>query len=131
VPRPLEPQQVGAQRSTHGNAVPVQLAALGTAAQRAALPLAPAAECFCNMVRHASARCRHASPVIRAPGDAAMTVKSPSDAVVLKPETLPVHERGGGARTTPLVSPSLSTHSFITGYTSFDGSTEIPFHSHN
>jgi quercetin dioxygenase-like cupin family protein len=60
-----------------------------------------------------------------------MTIKTPSDAVVLKPETLPVHERGGGARTTPLVSPSLGTHSFITGYTWFEGGTEIPFHSHN
>lgn len=60
-----------------------------------------------------------------------MTFKTPSDAVVLKPETLVTHERGGGARTTPLVAPSIGASSFITGYTSFDGGTEIPFHSHN
>ncbi|GJG98207.1 cupin domain-containing protein [Cupriavidus pauculus] len=60
-----------------------------------------------------------------------MTSKTPSGAVLLKPETLPTHERGGGARTTPLVSRELGTTSFITGYTSFDGGVEIPFHSHN
>lgn len=60
-----------------------------------------------------------------------MTNKTPSGAVLLKPETLPVHERGGGARTTPLVSRELGTSSFITGYTSFDPGVEIPFHSHN
>ena len=60
-----------------------------------------------------------------------MTIKTPSDAVLLKPETLPTHERGGGARTTPLVTKSIGTQSFITGYTAFDGGVEIPFHSHN
>lgn len=60
-----------------------------------------------------------------------MTIKTPSDAVLLKPETLATHERGGGARTTPLVTKAIGTHSFITGYTSFDGGVEIPFHSHN
>lgn len=60
-----------------------------------------------------------------------MTIKTPSDAVLLKPETLPTHERGGGARTTPLVTKSVGTQSFITGYTAFDGGVEIPFHSHN
>ena len=60
-----------------------------------------------------------------------MTIKTPSDAVLLKPESLPTHERGGGARTTPLVTRSVGTQSFITGYTAFDGGVEIPFHSHN
>lgn len=60
-----------------------------------------------------------------------MTFKTPSGAVVLQPSTLTAHERGGGARTTPLVSPRLGAASFITGYTAFDGGTEIPFHSHN
>ncbi|MBX9431652.1 cupin domain-containing protein [Ralstonia pseudosolanacearum] len=60
-----------------------------------------------------------------------MTNKTPSGAVLLKPEALPTHERGGGARTTPLVSRELGTTSFITGYTSFDAGVEIPFHSHN
>jgi len=60
-----------------------------------------------------------------------MTFKTPSNAVVLKPEQLPCHERGGGARTTPLIAPSIGASSFITGYTAFEGGTEIPFHSHN
>ncbi|BEP64409.1 cupin domain-containing protein (plasmid) [Variovorax sp. V213] len=60
-----------------------------------------------------------------------MTIKTPSDAVLLKPESLPTHERGGGARTTPLVTRAVGTNSFITGYTAFDGGVEIPFHSHN
>lgn len=60
-----------------------------------------------------------------------MTIKTPSEAVLLKPETLVTHERGGGARTTPLVTREIGARSFITGYTSFDGGVEIPFHSHN
>jgi quercetin dioxygenase-like cupin family protein len=60
-----------------------------------------------------------------------MTIKTPSEAVLLKPEALPKHERGGGARTTPLVTKSIGTSSFITGYTEFGGGVEIPFHSHN
>lgn len=60
-----------------------------------------------------------------------MTIRTPSNAALLKPETLPRHERGGGASTTPLVTPSIGTSSFITGYTSFAGGAEIPFHSHN
>ena len=60
-----------------------------------------------------------------------MTIRTPSNAALLKPEQLPTHERGGGASTTPLVTRSLGTTSFITGYTSFGGGAEIPFHSHN
>lgn len=60
-----------------------------------------------------------------------MTIKTPSNAILLKPETLTVHDRGGGARTTPLVTQTVGTTSFITGYTTFEGGVEIPFHSHN
>lgn len=60
-----------------------------------------------------------------------MTIRTPSNAALLKPESLPRHERGGGASTTPLVTPTVGTTSFITGYTSFAGGAEIPFHSHN
>ena len=60
-----------------------------------------------------------------------MTIKTPSDAVLLRPESLASHDRGGGARTIPLVSKSVGTTSFITGYTTFEGGVEIPFHSHN
>ena len=60
-----------------------------------------------------------------------MTSRTPSNAALLEPDPLPVHERGGGARTTPLVTRAVGTSSFITGYTSFGGGAEIPFHSHN
>ncbi|MEX3975860.1 cupin domain-containing protein [Paraburkholderia caribensis] len=60
-----------------------------------------------------------------------MTMRTPSGAALLKPESLVTFERGGGARTTPLVNRELGTSSFITGYTSFDPGVEIPFHSHN
>ncbi len=51
--------------------------------------------------------------------------------VVLRPGALPVHERGGGARTTALVGPSIGASSFINGITSFAPASAIPFHSHN
>lgn len=60
-----------------------------------------------------------------------MTIRTPSNAALLKPEQLPTYERGGGARTTPLVNREVGTQSFITGYTSFEGGAVIPFHSHN
>ncbi|MBV8618202.1 MAG: cupin domain-containing protein [Curvibacter sp.] len=56
---------------------------------------------------------------------------TPSQAAVLDPLQLPSHDRGGGARTTPLVGPAIGSTSFITGYTSFGPAVEIPFHSHN
>jgi quercetin dioxygenase-like cupin family protein len=52
-------------------------------------------------------------------------------AVVLRPSALPAHERGGGARTTPLVGPSIGASGFISGITSFAPGGAIPFHSHN
>ena len=52
-------------------------------------------------------------------------------AVVLRPSALPAHERGGGARTTALVSPSIGAAAFINGITSFAPGSAIPFHSHN
>jgi quercetin dioxygenase-like cupin family protein len=60
-----------------------------------------------------------------------MTIRTPSSATLLKPESLPRHERGGGASTIPLVTRGIGSSSFITGYTSFGGGAEIPFHSHN
>jgi quercetin dioxygenase-like cupin family protein len=52
-------------------------------------------------------------------------------AAVLRPSALPSHDRGGGARTTPLVSPSIGASAFINGITSFAPGSAIPFHSHN
>ena len=52
-------------------------------------------------------------------------------AAVLRPSNLESHDRGGGARTTPLVNPSVGASSFINGITSFEAGVAIPFHSHN
>ena len=50
---------------------------------------------------------------------------------VLRPDAIESHDRGGGARTTPLVRPSLGASTFINGITEFGPGTAIPFHSHN
>ncbi|MPS30431.1 cupin domain-containing protein [Pigmentiphaga sp.] len=60
-----------------------------------------------------------------------MTIKTPSGAALLKLDTLPTYDRGGGAATTPLVGRGVGSDSFITGYTSFGPGAQIPFHSHN
>ena len=56
---------------------------------------------------------------------------SPIKHAVLRPDQLKSHDRGGGARTTPLVLPSVGAQSFINGITEFAPGTAIPFHSHN
>lgn len=50
---------------------------------------------------------------------------------VLKPDVLRSHDRGGGAKTTPLVSPAIGAQGFINGITEFEPAAAIPFHSHN
>jgi quercetin dioxygenase-like cupin family protein len=52
-------------------------------------------------------------------------------ACVLRPSEISSHERGGGARTTPLVSPRIGAQGFINGITEFAPGAAIPFHSHN
>jgi len=52
-------------------------------------------------------------------------------AIVLRPSQLKSHARGGGASTTPLVTPLVGSTSFINGITSFEPGAAIPFHSHN
>ena len=56
--------------------------------------------------------------------------KSPRFAV-LRPAAMAVHDRGGGARTTPLVLPSIGATTFINGITEFEAGAAVPFHSHN
>lgn len=51
--------------------------------------------------------------------------------IVLKPDQIKSHDRGGGARTIPLVSPSIGASSFINGITEFAPGAAIAFHSHN
>lgn len=50
---------------------------------------------------------------------------------LLHPADIQPHERGGGARTTPLVTAGMGASAFITGYTEFAGGASIPFHFHN
>lgn len=50
---------------------------------------------------------------------------------VLRPDQIQSHDRGGGARTTPLVGPKIGATGFVNGITEFDAGTAIPFHSHN
>jgi quercetin dioxygenase-like cupin family protein len=54
-----------------------------------------------------------------------------TQARVLRPSEIKSHDRGGGARTTPLVSPAIGAQGFINGITEFGPGTRIPFHSHN
>jgi quercetin dioxygenase-like cupin family protein len=51
--------------------------------------------------------------------------------VILRPNELPRHDRGGGASTTPLVSASIGATGFINGITEFAPGAVIAFHSHN
>jgi putative monooxygenase len=52
-------------------------------------------------------------------------------AMILRPSDIPARERGGGARTIPLVTRAAGTTSFINGITEFDPGAAIAFHSHN
>ncbi|RYX95269.1 MAG: cupin domain-containing protein [Comamonadaceae bacterium] len=53
------------------------------------------------------------------------------NATILHPADLKAHERGGGARTTPLVSAKIGSTSFINGITEFAPGAQIPWHFHN
>ena len=50
---------------------------------------------------------------------------------ILRPDSLPSHDRGGGARTTPLVTRSLGATGFISGITAFEPGAAIPLHFHD
>ena len=58
-------------------------------------------------------------------------IKTTSNAVLIQPDTIQKHDRGGGASTTPLVTRGVGATAFITGYTEFQGGAQIPFHHHN
>ncbi|MGW4484970.1 cupin domain-containing protein [Amycolatopsis sp. NPDC004368] len=55
----------------------------------------------------------------------------PFASVVLRPAELTAADRGGGARTIPLVSKTLGAEVFLNGQTLFDGGAGIPLHTHN
>jgi putative monooxygenase len=50
---------------------------------------------------------------------------------ILRPADLPAHDRGGGARTTPLVTRACGSTSIINGITAFDPGAAIGMHFHN
>ena len=59
-----------------------------------------------------------------------MSNQGKSGAIVRSSEITP-RERGGGARTTPLVTRRVGSTSLINGITAFEGGAEIPQHKHN
>ena len=50
---------------------------------------------------------------------------------VLRPSEIPARQRGGGARTIPLVTRRTGSTSFINGITIFEPGAAIPMHKHN
>lgn len=50
---------------------------------------------------------------------------------ILRPSTMTARERGGGARTIPLVTRAIGSTSFMSGITVFAPGTSIPLHFHN
>jgi len=53
------------------------------------------------------------------------------DPAILKPDELPVNDRGNGARTIPLVTRSCGSTSMINGITEFDPGARVGAHYHN
>src|SRR5262249_10804979 len=51
--------------------------------------------------------------------------------VILRPAEIPSHDRGGGARTIPLVTRAVGAISFISGITVFEPGASVPLHRHN
>ncbi|SIT56447.1 conserved hypothetical protein [Mesorhizobium prunaredense] len=50
---------------------------------------------------------------------------------ILRPKEIKANERGGGARTTPLVTRKIGSTSMINGITAFDPGAAIGLHKHN
>src|SRR5882724_5601089 len=50
---------------------------------------------------------------------------------IIRPSEIKPHERGGGARTTPLVTRNIGSTSLLNGITEFGPSAAIPLHTHN
>jgi putative monooxygenase len=54
-----------------------------------------------------------------------------SEPAILRPNELKTNDRGGGARTTPLVTRRCGSTSMINGITAFDPGAAIGLHFHN
>lgn len=52
-------------------------------------------------------------------------------AVILRPAEIPARDRGGGARTIPLVSRQVGARDFLNGVTIFEPGAAIAEHIHN
>lgn len=59
-----------------------------------------------------------------------MTQETPKG-VVLRPDRMKAYERGGGAKTIPLVGPRIGAKGFLNGVTIFGPGAAIPLHTHN
>lgn len=55
----------------------------------------------------------------------------PAAGKVLRPAQLAPVDRGGGARTVPLVTRAVGSTSMLNGITTFEPGASIPLHSHN
>ena len=53
------------------------------------------------------------------------------EAAILRPDQLPVNDRGNGARTIPLVTRKCGSTSMINGITAFEPGAKIGVHFHN
>ncbi len=54
-----------------------------------------------------------------------------AEPAILHPQQIPVVDRGGGARTIPLVCCEIGAQGFLNGITEFDPGAGIPLHYHN
>jgi quercetin dioxygenase-like cupin family protein len=54
-----------------------------------------------------------------------------AEPAILHPSDIPVVDRGGGARTTPLVCCEIGARGLLNGITEFDPGAGIPLHYHN
>ena len=58
-------------------------------------------------------------------------MNDPTKGAVLYPAQMKAYERGGGAKTIPLVGPRIGAKSFLNGMTIFAPGAAIPLHTHN
>lgn len=59
------------------------------------------------------------------------TAPTPASGKILRPNEIKPHERGGGARTIPLVTRAVGSTSLLNGITEFGPEAAIPMHTHN
>jgi putative monooxygenase len=60
-----------------------------------------------------------------------MTLQTAKQPAILRPAEIPARERGGGARTIPLVTRKVGATAFINGITVFEPGAAVALHSHN